>query len=442
VKKLVTFLIVGAAAVAAFSASQRRAPVEPAKVVRTPVSYGPVVETVQAIGYLEPLRRVNVGSQVSGTITALYADYNSVVKQGQLLAEIDPAKYEVQVEIQQASIERMRNDLATQAMQLDDLRRQFDRTRQLHERELLTDQQFESAELAIKNRESQMESSRKQLVQAEANLEAARLNLSYTKIYAPIDGVVIQRRVMVGQTVQASMTTPNLFLMCAPLQVLKLTAWVNEADIGRVRPGQQIGLQVNTYGSEIFTGTVDAVRLHAQTFNSIVTYPVWISVPNPDLRLRPSMTAQVSIYVSQATQVVRIPNEALRFRPTRAAYVALGAPPPDDAPVRAVDLLGDRIVDPTALREQAVDDSEAATIDELFAPLPKADSRATVWMWDDADKQFISRSIRVGVSDGTMTALLSGDVKPGDELVTGVVFPVDPNAAPALNPLLSQRRGR
>jgi multidrug efflux pump subunit AcrA (membrane-fusion protein) len=187
---------------------------------------------------------------------------------------------------------------------------------------------------------------------------------------------------------------------------------------------------------------VDAVRLHAQTFNSIVTYPVWISVPNPDLRLRPSMTAQVSIYVSQATQVVRIPNEALRFRPTRAAYVALGAPPPDDAPVRAVDLLGDRIVDPTALREQAVDDSEAATIDELFAPLPKADSRATVWMWDDADKQFISRSIRVGVSDGTMTALLSGDVKPGDELVTGVVFPVDPNAAPALNPLLSQRRGR
>lgn len=443
-KKLILSVLVVAAGVAAFVVSQRKAPVEPAKVVRAAVSWGAVTETVQATGYLEPLRRVNVGSQVSGTIKELYADYNSVVKQGQLLAEIESSQFEVQVAIQQANMDRLQTDIASQDMQIQDQRRQFERTRQLHDRGLQTDQQFEAAELAIKNREAQLAATRKQFVQAEASLAAAKLNLSYTKIYSPIDGVIIWRRVSVGQTVQASVTTPNLFMMCSPLQVLKLTAWVNEADIGRVRPGQSVGLTVGTYGSQLFNGTVDAIRLNAQTVNNIVTYPVWISVPNDDLQLRPSMTAQVFIYVSQTEEVVRIPNDALRFRPTRAAYLALGAPAPTDEPQRAVEHLGDRVVDPTSLRAKEKEmDGEAETIDQLFAPLPKADSRATVWLWDDADKQFVSRSIRVGVSDGSVSALLAGDLQVGDELVTGVILPVAPNANPAANPLLSnQRRGR
>jgi HlyD family secretion protein len=444
VKKILLFVILAAAGVAGFVYSQRTLPIEPAKVVRAPVSYGPVTETVKAVGYLEPLRRVNVGAQVSGLIKELYADYNSVVKEGQLLAEIDSTEFEVQVAIQEANIDRLKTDIDSQVMQLEDQKRQFDRTRQLHDRGLQTDQQFEAAELGIKNRESQIAASRKQLVQAEANLAAARLNVSYTKIYSPIDGVVIMRRVMPGQTVKASMNTPTLFMLCTPLQVLKLTAWVNEADIGRVRPGQTVSFQVGTYGSDTFSGTVDAIRLNAQTFNNIVTYPVWINVPNDDLRLRPSMTAQVSLYVSQTEEVVRIPNDALRFRPTRAAYLALGATPPASETERAVDHLADRVVDPTALRAREKDvEGEAETIDQLFAPLPKADSRATVWLWDDAGKQFVAKSIRVGVSDGTMSALLAGDLQPGDELVTGVILPVDPNVKPGVNPLLSnQRRGR
>ena len=441
-KKVIIFVIVVAAGVAAFVIFRKTAPVEPAKVVRAAVSFGPVTETVQATGYLEPLRRVNVGSQVSGTIKELYADYNSIVKQGQLLAEIDSSQLEVQVAIQEANIDRLKTDIASQEVQLEDQQRQFERTRQLHDRGLQTDAQFEAADLGIKNRETQVAASRKQLVQAEASLQAAKLNLSYAKIYAPIDGVIIQRRVSLGQTVQASMTTPNLFFMCSPLQLLKLTAWVNEADIGRVRPGQEIGLQVGTYGSELFKGTVDAIRLNAQTFNSIVTYPVWINVPNDDLRLRPGMTAQVFIYVSQTEEVVRIPNDALRFRPTRAAYLALGAQPPAITETqRAADHLGDKVVDPTDLRAKQLD-GEAATIDELFAPLPKADTRATVWLWDEADKQFVSKTIRVGVSDGSTSALLAGDVQVGDELVTGVILPVAPGVNPAGNPLLNQRRGR
>src|SRR6187401_3121781 len=241
-------MLVAAAGTAGYFVWQKNRPVpEAAKIVRSAVSYGPVTETIAATGYLEPLRRVNVGSQVSGIVKELYVDYNSIVKEGQLLAEIESSQLEVQVAIQNANVDRMKNDIASQEMQLADMRRQFERTTQLHERGLQTQQQFEAAELAIKARESQVSATKKQLVQAEASLSSAQLNLTYAKIYSPIDGVVIQRRVSLGQAVQASMTTPNFFLLSTPLQVLKLTAWVDESNIGRVRPGQQVGYKVGTY---------------------------------------------------------------------------------------------------------------------------------------------------------------------------------------------------
>jgi HlyD family secretion protein len=408
--------------------------------VRASVSWGPVTETVKSVGYLEAQRRVNVGSQVSGTVKELYADFNSIVKEGQLLAEIDPSQLEVQVAIQRANIERLGTDIASQEAQLADQRHQFDRTRQLHERGLQTDQQFEAAELALKNRESQIIASKKQLVQAQANLSAAELNLSHTKIYAPIDGVVIMRTVSPGQAVQASMRTPTLFMLCTPLQVLKLTAWVDEANIGRVRPGQEVGFQVGTYGSEMFRGTVDAIRLNAQRLNEIVTYPVWIHVPNDDLRLRPSMTAQVNIYVSQTEEVVLVPNDALRFRPTRAAYLALGGVPPKEDTQRAVDHMGDKVVDPTALRARAVE-SEAATIDELFAPLPVADSRATVWVGTTRTNSCRDRFAWASPTAWSRAARRrpAGGRRTGDRR--------DPAGRqtrrhPAANPLLGGRRGR
>ena len=310
-KKLIVLILAAGAGTAGYFVWQKSQPApEPAKVVRSTVSFGSITETVQAVGYLEPLKRVNVGSQVSGIVKELYADFNSIVKEGELLAELDPSQLEVQASIQQANVDRMKNDIASQEVQLADMKRQFERSVQLHERGLLTQQQFENAELAIKTRETQVSASRKQLVQAEASLASAKLNLSYTKIYSPIDGVVIQRRVSLGQAVQASMTTPQFFLLCTPLQVLKLTAWVDESNIGRVRPGQQVGFKVGTYGSQIFYGTVDAIRLNAQNNSNIVTYPVWISVPNDDLRLRPGMTAEVQLYVSQADEAEGSPNDA------------------------------------------------------------------------------------------------------------------------------------
>ena len=397
-----------------------------------------MTEIVQAQGTLEPLRRVNVGSQVSGVVTGIHAEYNSVVKAGQLLAEIDPSLLQVQAEIQQANIDRQKNDVATQQTLLADQKTQFERVRQLHARGLQTEQQLEVAALAVRNREAQLLATKTQLVQAEANLAAAELNVSYTKIRSPIDGVIIQRRVNLGQTVQASTSTPTFFLLCTPLQTLKLSAWVDEANIGRVRPGMEVRFTVGAYGSELFTGAVEAVRLNASNVNSVVTYPVWIHVPNDDLRLRPGMTAQAFIHVSEAGEVARIPNEALRFRPTRAVYQALGADMPAVEPQRAIDRAGDRVVDPTALRA-AVIHGDVDTVDELFAPLPKADARGTVWTWDETNRRFTPISVRVGVSDGSVSELLSGDLEIGDELVTSVVLPVAPNARPAANPLMGQR---
>lgn len=438
-KKLLALVVCVAAGTAWWYYARGNKAAPQPEIVKVAVSRGPITETVQATGTIEPLRRVNVGSQVSGTVIAIHADFNSVVKAGQLLAEMDPSLFEMQVKIQEAAVERQQNDIATQELQLADLKRTLQRVQELYDKKLQPLQQLEAATLNVQTRESQVLSARKQLVQTQAALDAARLNLSYTKIYSPIDGVVVNRRVDRGQTVQASMTTPSFFMLTTPLQVLKLNAMVDEADVGRVRPGQTVKFRVNTFGQEYFTGTVDAVRLNAMNSNSVVTYPVWIHVPNQDLRLRPGMTANVHIQVSDAAEVVRVPNDALKFRPTRAIYQAFGKDAPEAEPVRAVDRQNDRVVDPTALREDRR--ADATTIDALFAPLPRADARATVWTWNAETREFTSVPVRVGVSDGMMTELIEGNLEAGDELVAGVIMPQTGPVTTPRNPLLGGRGG-
>ncbi len=303
-------------------------PPEKPQVVQVAISQADIVETVASTGALEPIRRFDVGSQVSGTVKAIYVDYNTIVHKDQLLAEIDPRCFRCRWTSRTANIERQKSDIASQKVQLDDQKKQFERTKSLFERGLQNTQQFETAELAIKTREASISSAEKSLVSAEASLNSAKLNVSYTKIIAPADGVVVERRVDVGQTVQASMSTPSFFVLATPLESLKLTAGVDEADIGKIRPGMEVRFKVDAYGQKTFYGVVEAVRLNATNSNNVVTYPVWITVPNPRLELRPSMTANINIVLSTATNVVRIPNAALRFRPTNDIYTALGLTPP------------------------------------------------------------------------------------------------------------------
>ncbi len=328
-KKLIGFVVILAAAGGGwwYYIKYGKPPEKPTVNYAT-VSHGAIVEAVTSTGTLEPLRRFDVGSQVSGTVKEIYADFNSLVKKGDLLAEIDPQLLQVQVDVQAANVERQKGDIASQEVQLEDAKKQFERTKSLFEKGLQNQQQYEAADLAIKTREAQILSSKKQLVQAEANLSSARLNVSYTKIFAPADGVVIERRVDRGQTVQASMTAPSFFVLSTPLTELKLTALVDEAEIGRIRRGMEVRFTVDAYGRREFKGTVDAVRLNASTNNNVVTYPVWITVPNDDLTLRPSLTANLRIVISTADDVTRVPNQALRFRPNAEIYTALGLTPP------------------------------------------------------------------------------------------------------------------
>ncbi len=420
-------------------------PPEKPQVLQAAVSQGDLVEGVTATGSLDPVRRYDVGSQVSGEVKAIYVDYNSIVKKGQLLAEIDPSLLQVQVDVQQANIDRQLSDIESQETQLDDQKKQLDRAKSLFERGLENEQDYETAELDVKTREAAIVSAEKALVSARANLEAAKLNVSYTKIVAPADGVIVERKVDVGQTVQSSMQVASFFVLSTPLDNLRLTADVDEADIGRVRPGMDVRFTVDAYGKQQFHGTVDTVRLNATSNNSVVTYPVWITVPNPDLKLRPSMTANLRIILSTAPSVVRVPNAALRFRPNAEIYTALGLTPPETGLVR-------RIADSGAGTPESASSHRVATtplpvnlnadkIDELWAPLATVGTTGTVWTWNETTKELKQIPVRLGVTDGTFTQLLSGAVNVGDQVITSVILPASMLPSSTVNPLLQRQRG-
>jgi HlyD family secretion protein len=336
-KKLIpVILILAAAGGGAYYYYQSTEVVEKPQVVQATISSGTITEVVQATGTLSAERLVNVGAQVSGIVKEVFADYNSNVKQGQLIARIDPELLQVQVNLQNANVERQKGEIAIQEVQLEDSIKQLERTKQMAEKGLSTQQALDAANLTVKQRQTSLDSARKQLLTAEANLNQAKLNVDYTNIYASVDGVVVERLVDPGTAVQASMTTPQFFRIATDLRTLRLSASVDEAEIGKVRRDMRVEFTVESYPNVTFEGTVDAVRLNATTSNNVVTYPVWINVPNPDLRLRPSMTANVRIVVQTASNVVRIPTGALRFRPTNDMYTALGLTPPAPGQGRAL----------------------------------------------------------------------------------------------------------
>jgi HlyD family secretion protein len=551
-KLILAFLILGGGGAYAYYHFVVNKTAEKPQVQRAPVTQGDIIEQVSATGQLEPWKRVDVGSQVSGVVKAMYVDFNDIVKQGQLLAEIDPTLLQVQVEIQKANVQRQESDIANQKVGLEDLRVQLARARQLTERGLQNQAQLEQAELAVKNREAQINSSEKQLVQTRAALAQAELNVSYTKIVSPIDGVVLERKVDVGQTVQSSMTVAQFFILVHPLEQLRLTAGVDEADIGRVRAGMPVEFQVETYGQSKFYGEVDAVRMNATNQNNVVTYPVWIKVENKDLRLRPSLTASAKIIISRATNVVRIPNQAFRFRPNADIYTALGLQPPAAGRGRRLSGPGDEsnggakagappagttgqpaAGQPGAATTQAqagrgaqgggdrtpgqggqrggqgggrgfgaqsgmanltpeqlqtmrerfgrgggrsgrgggggagmnaqnqgrgagtgratqpatpVEPKEGQKIDDFFQPVPRTISRNSVWTYEEGQngQPGVLREIQVqlGVTDGTFSELVSGDVKVGDQLVTSVTLPrVSTTPTMGSNPFGQPQRG-
>ncbi len=268
------------------------------------VTRGDVVATVTATGTLSAVTTVKVGSQVSGIIARLHADFNDEVKRGQLLAELDPAPFQTAVDQRRADLERAKVELRNAELVLA-------RAKKLLEAQLQAQSEYDTAKANRDGAAAAVE-------QSAAALRQAETNLAYTRIASPIDGVVVNREYDIGQTVAASFQAPTLFTIAQDLTKMQVLTNIDEADIGRVKEGQEASFSVDAFPDRPFRGRVSQIRLSPQTVQNVVTYPVLLDVANPELRLRPGMTANVSVPVDRRDDVLRVPNAALRFRPDPA----------------------------------------------------------------------------------------------------------------------------
>ena len=304
-KKLIICMSVAIAIIAAvtiFMRSNKRQPItiiyETAKVERATIS-----NSVTATGTIEPVNKVEVGTQVSGIISKIYVDYNSIVKKGQVIAELDKINLESELASAKAN-------LASSKSELDYQETNYKRMKALHDKGFISDDDFDIADLSYKKAKEAY------LVQLQT-VQKAQTNLGYATITSPIDGVVLSKDVEEGQTVAASFSTPTLFTIARDLTDMQVVANVDEADIGNVRDGQRVTFTVDAFPDDTFEGRVKQVRQQGEEESNVVTYEVVISAPNNDLKLKPQLTANVNIYTEEIENVVSVPAKALRFSPSK-----------------------------------------------------------------------------------------------------------------------------
>jgi HlyD family secretion protein len=530
----------------------------------SPITRGDIVDSVGATGTLQAVTTVQVGSQVSGNIQWLGADFNTIVRKDQQIARLDPSLFQAQVEQARANLTRAKADVERFRVEVEDAQTKFNRAKELAGRSLLPQSDLDTAKSTLDSARAQLLSVEAQVVQAQASVSQAEVNLEHTVITAPIDGIVTSRSVDVGQTVAASLQSPTLFIIAADLTKMQVNANIDEADVGRIRPAQHVTFHVDAYPTEEFSGTVAQIRLQPVVVQNVTTYGTVIDVPNPELKLKPGMTANVKIEIARRTDVLRVPNAALRFRPTPEVFAALNQPVPPDAqfagggrgrtgrtgqsgprpsqtpdtnaappgampgaggppsstspsgqapsarsgapPVRfrgrdnqpgagqdapstngeggeqrQGGVSGGRGFDParrmerfkslppaeqkqlvermksrgmdvsafekemkasappaTAMKSKYGAPQSAHTIDALFPPLPSVESRGRAWLF--IDHQMKPVNLRLGISDGTNTELLSTELQPNMEVVGGVTglgtTRTVPGAAGTGNPLM------
>ncbi len=538
----------------------------------SPISRGDIVDTVGASGTLQAVTTVQVGSQVSGNIQFLGADFNSIVKKGQVVARLDPSLFDAQLQQAkanlaqtQANLTKAQSDLERTKVQLTDAQQKFARSRELASRKLLPQSDLDSAKIAVDSAQASLASqeatvlqTRAAVSQSQASVNQNQVNLDHTVIQAPIDGIVTQRSVDVGQTVAASMQAPTLFIIAADLTKMQVNANIDEADVGRIRPSQHVTFKVDAYPTETFEGTVSQIRLQPVVVQNVTTYGTVIDVPNAQLKLKPGMTANVKVEIAKRTDALRVPNAALRFRPSTDVFAALNQPVPPEAlntggrggrggqgrggnrggadapatapaapaaapavpaaappaaPARAAAPSasatipappaatgapemgfrggrggqgGGRGFDPARMMERfkgmspdeqtqfiarmkdrGQDTSafekalpatgkagasalkpkygavqSAQTIDALFAPLPVVESRGRAWLF--MNKELKAVNVRLGITDGTNTELISSELQMNMEVVTSVTGLGSTRAQPgagAGNPLMPGGRG-
>ena len=310
-KLLLTALIIGLAVAAATAFRNRSRDV--ADFVTKRLEKGAIVETVTATGTITPISNIDVGTQVSGRIQEIFVDYNSQVQKGQLLALIDPSSFESNVAKEKANLEVAKAQVLVAKASRDYYKKHLERITKLNKQSYSADKELDEAQKDYDTSVAQMALYQAQVEQAQAALDYNLIQLGYTKIISPVDGMIVSKNNEAGQTVAASFETPTLFNVAEDLTKMKIEASVVEADIAKVKEGQTVEFSVDSYPDEIFTGTVTQVRNEAVTNSNVVTYEVIIEVDNSDLKFKPGMTANVEIITASKNDILVSPNKALRF---------------------------------------------------------------------------------------------------------------------------------
>ncbi|MGB4301534.1 MAG: efflux RND transporter periplasmic adaptor subunit [Acetomicrobium sp.] len=365
-KKIVIVLIIGVVLFALFGksmfGSKESMIYETAQIERRDIS-----SYVTAIGTVSAVTTVDVGTQVSGTIKEIYVDYNSTVKKGQMIALIDPTTFEAQVEQAKANLMHAKAALQKAKATLEDAQRNLNRQKLLWDRDLIARSELDAAQTNYDLALAGVSEAEANVYQAQAALKKAETDLGYTRIYSPVDGIVVSRDVDAGQTVAASFQTPTLFTIAQDLTKMQIETNVDEADIGEVKEGLSVTFTVDAYPEAVFSGTIKQVRIASSVVENVVTYPVIIDVANPDLMLKPGMTANVTIITDKKEDVLAVPSAALRYRPS--------------------DYLGN------TLRGRVI------WVLENGKPSPK--------------------EVKVGITDGAYVEILQGDLSEGQLVVIG-----------------------
>lgn len=370
--------VIAVVAIAAFWFSGNKKS-EEVEFVTEAVAPANIENSVTATGTIEPVTSVTVGTQVSGIVSKLYVDYNSVVKKGQVIAELDKSNLMSQLNSAKAQLQQVKAQLASAQSDLNYQQANHSRYQALYKKGLVSANEYETVRLSYQTSSQSVQAIRQQVASAQEEVQRAQTNLGYATITSPIDGVVLSKSVEEGQTVAASFSTPELFKIAQDLTNMQVVANVDEADIGDIKAGARVSFTVDAYPDNTFAGTVTQVRQEATTTNNVVTYEVVISAPNADLKLKPGLTASVNINTQESKGVLSIPSRALRYTPTKETVGKM------------------KIQDVAGAKNK---------------------------VWTIEGNSIVAHSVNIGITDGTHTQVLKG-VKAGQKVITGVSSKAD-----------------
>jgi len=373
---------------------------------------GNVVSRVSTSGSLQAVVTVDVGSQVSGRVQELYADFNSTVKKGQKIAKIDPSLFEASVIQAEANVTAARANVTKLTVTAEDAERQAKRASEVYEQRLISETERDNAVATARAARAGVEQAVGQLAQARASLSQAQTNMRYTDILSPTDGVVISRAVNVGQTVAASLQAPVIFTIAQDLRAMEVHTNVAESDIGRLQKGMRVSFTVDAYPGEPFRGSIRDIRNAPQVVQNVVTYDAVIDVSNAELKLKPGMTATVSVVTDRRHDVLSVPNAALRFRPEGTPAGAPGGGAQRERAPGAQSGQGGQAEQGNWRRNR---DAGAANGDDGPPPVAK---RSLYVLINDKP---VAREVTTGISDGRITEITGGDLKEGEQVIVGTV---------------------